>query len=476
MNKLFLCRTNNNNNNNLKINTIARSNKSLIRYINNKKIKNITRTIIRNCCWNFKKLNNNYILYSINGFARKTKLNKYINLKKKFINFVTDILNETSNIIPYKFKYTDNYKKSILDFNFVNNYFCARKLRHSNILGIAMPPGHRPWNNGSHKHIYSDGNIYINFQRFNTNQLKKYSFLHLITLHELGHALGLAHPHDTGGNSTIIKGINNRNKYSSGKYNQNNFIYTVMTYNDYTSKYGPKKNINYGYVKSWMSYDIEALQYLYGKTENKIQNDIYYIDQNKWICINDSKGNNIISAEKLKKGAIINLNKADLKKYSQNAGGKISTTNNKGGIVISNNSNINRATGSNFNDIIYSNKKKNFIDSKSGNDIIYAQNGRVICGKGKDKVIINNINNTKQLIVNGQSGINTLIIKSKFNKVYKIYCTKRRRVCIILRKRSKNKIVLLNIQIIKFLNKTIWTKKYINKAFSTKKIQFIKPY
>jgi hypothetical protein len=301
-------------------------------------------------------------------------------------------------------------------------------------------------------------------------------------LHELGHALGLYHPHDKGGNSSIIKGTN-YNNYSSGYYKQNNFIYTVMTYNDYNSNYGPKKYIRrgkkvysrYGYVKSWMSYDIEALQYLYGKTKNPVVNNIYYITKNKWICINDSRGKNTISAKKLNKGAVINLNNANLKKKSKKAGGYISTSNNKSGILISKKSRINRAVGSKYNDIIYSNNKWNKINSKGGNDIIYATNGIVYCGTGTDKVIIKNINKTKKLFINGQSGKDTLIIKLKFREIGKIYCNKRKRIT-IFKKRNKGKIMIKNIQIIKFLDKKIYTKKYINEAFLTKRIRYIKPY
>ena len=50
-----------------------------------------------------------------------------------------------------------------------------------------------------------------------------------------------------------------------------------MTYNDITSSFSNNKNTSYGYVENWMAYDIAALQYLYGKTNKTLTNDVYYI-------------------------------------------------------------------------------------------------------------------------------------------------------------------------------------------------------
>ena len=52
-----------------------------------------------------------------------------------------------------------------------------------------------------------------------------------VLLHEFGHGLGLAHPHDEGGTSEILKGVSSeRGSFGAGELNQG--IYTIMSYND----------------------------------------------------------------------------------------------------------------------------------------------------------------------------------------------------------------------------------------------------
>ena len=55
-----------------------------------------------------------------------------------------------------------------------------------------------------------------------------YGFVTII--HELRHGMGLAHPHDNGGTSTIFPGISGA--YDTGAYNLNQGVYTTMSYID----------------------------------------------------------------------------------------------------------------------------------------------------------------------------------------------------------------------------------------------------
>ena len=55
-----------------------------------------------------------------------------------------------------------------------------------------------------------------------------YGFYTLI--HEFGHGLGLAHPHDTGGGSDVMPGVFSAFN-SFGAFNLNQGIFTVMSYN-----------------------------------------------------------------------------------------------------------------------------------------------------------------------------------------------------------------------------------------------------
>jgi hypothetical protein len=467
----------------IKKNHLLKKKNNNVIYFDNKKINNIIRTITGNCKWNFNRLKNNNsdkcILFSVNGLAEKKQFKINNDLKNKFIEFCNLILNKTSEIIPYNFKYTNNYSKSVLDFNFVNSKFLKKYLNYSSIYGIAFPPGTNPWVLGSNKNIRSDGNVFINFDYFNNSDITLTSYLHLIVLHELGHAFGLYHTHDNGGNTNKIAGINHYNKYSQGTLKQNNFIYTVMTYNDKSSNYS-KKNKSNGYVKNWMAYDIAALQYLYGKSKNSITNDIYYINENNWECINDSNGINTISGQKSNKGVTINLNNANLDNDSQNAGGYITKLNNvdTAGLLISKNSVITNAIGSNYNDIIYSNNRINIIRAESGNDIIYATNGNIFCGNGNDKIIVKNIHLTKKLYIDGYNYKNLLIINLNYGDMKKIFVNQKGIIIIVKKKLNsefkKGNIRIKNIKNIKFLDKNINTNIYLNKASKLKKKIFIK--
>jgi serralysin len=78
-------------------------------------------------------------------------------------------------------------------------------------------------------------------------------YAYVTVLHEIGHALGLKHPHDTGflGATPLA---------------YDNLSYTVMSYRSYyamdvTVGYG---NGQFGFPQTYMMYDIAALQYLYG--------------------------------------------------------------------------------------------------------------------------------------------------------------------------------------------------------------------
>lgn len=78
------------------------------------------------------------------------------------------------------------------------------------------------------------------------------------TIHELGHALGLKHGHETGGPG---------NTALQSQYDQ--MAYSIMTYRSYeggpTTGYTNETN---GYAQTFMMYDIAALQVMYGANFN----------------------------------------------------------------------------------------------------------------------------------------------------------------------------------------------------------------
>lgn len=87
-------------------------------------------------------------------------------------------------------------------------------------------------------------------------------------VHEVGHALGLAHPHDSGGESEIMEGVVflGGNSYSMGKYVLNESVFTVMSYNRGWPA-GPVLHPTsdfYGFAGTPMPLDINVLQDKYG--------------------------------------------------------------------------------------------------------------------------------------------------------------------------------------------------------------------
>jgi serralysin len=87
---------------------------------------------------------------------------------------------------------------------------------------------------------------------YRTPQLGDYSYL--THIHELGHALGLKHAHETGGPANVAV-PNDRNSLE----------FTVMTYRSFVNgANGPYSNETFGYPTTFMMLDIVQLQYAYG--------------------------------------------------------------------------------------------------------------------------------------------------------------------------------------------------------------------
>ena len=110
-----------------------------------------------------------------------------------------------------------------------------------------------------------------------------FSFVTLI--HEFGHGHGLAHPHDNGGHSGIMNGVEPEGAgvadYTTGDFDLNQGVFTMMSYEDgwQTSPYGnAATNVGYGYLGGLMAFDIAAIQDKYGVNEDwATGNDIYVL-------------------------------------------------------------------------------------------------------------------------------------------------------------------------------------------------------
>ena len=229
--------------------------------------------------------------------------------------------------------------------------------------------------------------IYGVFNREYADSISAGSLMYQTLIHELGHGLGLAHPHDggvsvsLGANQQIFPGVTG--PWSTGSYEMNQTIWTVMSYNSgWTS--APFSTVDYGNALTPMALDIAALQGMYGaNTTTALGDTIYHLPASAgknvgWACIWDCGGIDTISNEGSTVDTVINLNQAPL--IGQNAGGYVSWDRSvPGGFTIANGVVIENAIGGSGNDFITGNGAKNTLTGGGGADFL-------IGGAGKDKL------------------------------------------------------------------------------------------
>jgi serralysin len=128
-------------------------------------------------------------------------------------------------------------------------------------------------------------------ERWSAQMLQPGGFSFVTLIHEFGHGMGLAHPHDTGGGSSVMPGVNPLlpgDDGGAGTHGLNQGVYTMMSYNDgwESSPYGSAETNNegYGWLGSLMALDIAVIQDKYGVNEDwATGNDTYVLkDVNEW--------------------------------------------------------------------------------------------------------------------------------------------------------------------------------------------------
>ncbi|HMG48569.1 MAG TPA: pre-peptidase C-terminal domain-containing protein [Allosphingosinicella sp.] len=206
-----------------------------------------------------------------------------------------------------------------------------------------------------------------------------------VLLHELGHAHGLAHPHDNGGGSDVMAGVIAATG-SYGVYNLNQGIYTVMSYNDAWDFHpdGPSPftiaGISNGWSGTLSAFDIALLQQRYGVANPYATgNTVYTLDDVQAIgtyyeTIWDTGGTDEIRYNGVR-DAQIDLTAATLD-YTPTGGGVVSFVDDiHGGYTIANGVVIENATGGGGNDIIIGNSVANILTGNNGDDFLMGRAG-----------------------------------------------------------------------------------------------------
>jgi serralysin len=215
-------------------------------------------------------------------------------------------------------------------------------------------------------------------------------------IHEMGHGHGLAHPHDTGGGSSIMRGVFEESlfNYSRGDFDLNQGVHTMMSYEDgwETSPYGQASSTDpFGWAGSLMAFDVAVIQDKYGVNEEWATGDDTYVlkDVNApgtfYSCIWDAGGTDAISYGGAR-DCTIDLRPATLK-YEPGGGGWMSYAFGiHGGYTIANAVIIENAKSGSGKDALTGNDAANTLDAGAGDDILSGRGGNdiLIGGAGKD--------------------------------------------------------------------------------------------
>ena len=218
-------------------------------------------------------------------------------------------------------------------------------------------------------------------------------------IHEFGHGIGLAHPHDNGGTSPVMAGVTGPFG-SYGAFDLNQGVYTTMSYNDGWQTHpdaggGPPPGdpTAWGYQGGPGAFDIAAAQAKYGADGGRKAGDSVYVlptvneGGTFWTTIWDVAGVDTLRHDG-SAASEIRLIAATLD-YSPGGSGLISWVDGIfGGFTIANGVVIENAGGGSGVDSIFGNAAANRLAGNDGKDLIsgYKGDDTLLGGKHADQL------------------------------------------------------------------------------------------
>lgn len=226
-------------------------------------------------------------------------------------------------------------------------------------------------------------------------------------VHELGHALGLAHPHDGGeeADATRFPGLDSSPR---GLWDLNQGIWTAMSYNRGWSAVPAALDAGFGSVLTPMAFDVAVLQLLYGANlGTRTGDDTYRLPTAQapgtgWACLWDAGGIDTLSHAGSALPATLDLREAPL--VGRHAGGWVSWAQGiAGGYTIAHGALIENAEGGDAGDRLFGNAAANRLDGGAGADTMEG-------GAGDDTYLVDDA--ADQVVEGGAGGRDTVIART----------------------------------------------------------------